>query len=63
MRWISFFSILAISVSACGVDDRSYDQGMIVIGIDGMDYALSRQLMDEGHLPNLARLEKMGGFQ
>tara|TARA_B100000959_G_scaffold287420_1_gene372041 strand:- start:5955 stop:7901 length:1947 start_codon:yes stop_codon:yes gene_type:complete len=63
MRWISFFSVLAISVSACGVDDRSYDEGMIVIGIDGMDYALSRKLMDEGHLPNLARLEQMGGFQ
>jgi len=63
MRWISFFAILAISVSACGADDRSYDQGMIVIGIDGMDYALSRKLIDEGRLPNLARLEKMGGFQ
>ena len=63
MRTISFFSILAIIASACGVDDRSYDQGMIVIGIDGMDYALSRKLIDEGRLPNLARLEQMGGFQ
>ena len=63
MRWTSFVLVLAISVSACGVDDRSYDEGMIVIGIDGMDYALSRKLMDEGHLPNLARLEQMGGFQ
>lgn len=63
MRWISFFTILAIIASACGVDDRSYDQGMIVIGIDGMDYALSRKLIDEGRLPNLARLEQMGGFQ
>ena len=63
MRTISFFAILAIIASACGVDDRSYDQGMIVIGIDGMDYALSRKLIDEGRLPNLARLEQMGGFQ
>ena len=63
MRSISFFTILAIIASACGVDDRSYDQGMIVIGIDGMDYALSRKLIDEGRLPNLARLEQMGGFQ
>ena len=63
MRTISFFSILAIIASACGVDDRSYDQGMIVIGIDGMEYALARKLIDEGRLPNLARLEQMGGFQ
>lgn len=63
MRSISFFTILAIIASACGVDDRSYDQGMIVIGIDGMDYALSRKLIDEGRLPNLVRLEQMGGFQ
>ena len=63
MRSISFFTILAIIASACGADDRSYDQGMIVIGIDGMDYALSRKLIDEGRLPNLARLEQMGGFQ
>jgi len=36
---------------------------MIVLGVDGMDYGLSRQLIDEGVLPNFARLEKMGQFR
>jgi len=36
---------------------------MIVLGIDGMDYELTRRLLDEGRLPNLARLAAAGGFQ
>ena len=62
MRRISFLTLFAIAAFACG-GDRSYEQGMIVIGIDGMDYALTRGLIDEGRLPNLARLQQMGGFQ
>ena len=36
---------------------------MIVLGIDGMDYGLTRRLMDEGRLPNLQRLADSGVFQ
>jgi predicted AlkP superfamily phosphohydrolase/phosphomutase len=35
---------------------------VIVLGFDGMDYGLTRKLIDEGRLPNLARLEREGGF-
>ena len=35
---------------------------VIVLGVDGMDYALARRLIDEGELPNFARLEQMGQF-
>ncbi len=35
---------------------------VVVLGFDGLDYALTRQLIDEGRLPNFARLEAMGGF-
>ena len=35
---------------------------VVVLGFDGLDYGLTRQLIDEGRLPNFARLEAMGGF-
>jgi predicted AlkP superfamily phosphohydrolase/phosphomutase len=35
---------------------------VIVLGFDGMDYGLTRRLMDEGRLPNLARLAAQGTF-
>ncbi len=35
---------------------------VIVLGIDGMDYRLTRQLMDQGRMPNFTKLETMGGF-
>ena len=41
----------------------AHEQSMIVLGIDGMDYGLTRQLIDEGRLPNLQRLADSGGFQ
>ncbi len=38
------------------------DKSMVVMGVDGMDPGLARQFMDEGIMPNLAKLEKSGGF-
>jgi predicted AlkP superfamily phosphohydrolase/phosphomutase len=35
---------------------------VIVIGIDGMDPVLSKSMMDDGELPNLAKLRAAGGF-
>jgi len=35
---------------------------VIILGLDGLDYDLTRQLMKEGRLPGLSRLAKMGGF-
>ncbi|MFQ5718665.1 MAG: alkaline phosphatase family protein [Acidobacteriota bacterium] len=35
---------------------------MIVLGFDGMDHGLTRQLIDSGQLPHLARLEETGEF-
>jgi predicted AlkP superfamily phosphohydrolase/phosphomutase len=34
----------------------------IVLGIDGLDYDLTREMLDEGRLPNLARLAAQGSF-
>jgi predicted AlkP superfamily phosphohydrolase/phosphomutase len=35
----------------------------VILGFDGMDYALSKRWMDEGKLPNLKRLADQGLFQ
>jgi predicted AlkP superfamily phosphohydrolase/phosphomutase len=35
---------------------------VIILGLDGMDYDLTSKMMEEGRLPGLSRLAKMGGF-
>ena len=35
---------------------------VIVLGFDGMDYGLTRAMMEQGRLPNLSRLAAAGGF-
>jgi predicted AlkP superfamily phosphohydrolase/phosphomutase len=51
--------------AACGPRPRADPAGVrvVVLGFDGMDYALTKRLMDEGKLPHLARLAEEGGFQ
>jgi predicted AlkP superfamily phosphohydrolase/phosphomutase len=41
---------------------RAAGKKVIVIGIDGMDPQLCRTMMQEGALPNLAKLSGQGGF-
>lgn len=64
-RAVFFLTILAAGAATlagqrAGAQDTI--SNMIVLGIDGMDYSLTRQLIDEGRLPNLARLEAEGHF-
>jgi len=35
---------------------------VVVLGLDGLDYGLTSRLLDEGRLPNLARLRDTGNF-
>lgn len=35
---------------------------VIVLGFDGLDYGITRSLIDQGRLPNFARLASTGGF-
>ena len=53
--------LLAGLAAACGEPDPVGTQ-VIVLGFDGMDYELTRRLMDAGRLPNLSRLAESGGF-
>ncbi|HIJ71358.1 MAG TPA: nucleotide pyrophosphatase [Planctomycetes bacterium] len=42
---------------------RSRIKKFVVLGLDGMDYALTKKLLDEGKLPNLAKLRQEGCFK
>ena len=53
--------VLAIGCGGGGVGP-SEGPKVIVLGFDGVDPELTRQLIDDGRLPNFARLEAMGGF-
>lgn len=67
-------SAAATAVGLAGIGATSYWLGsrsrvsraagkkVIVIGIDGMDPALSETMMKQGLLPNLSRLSAAGGF-
>lgn len=57
------FLTLCLGVVSCGSRSGG-DTGkkVIVLGFDGMDYELTRRLMDEGRLPNFSRLAEQGGF-
>lgn len=57
-------SAVSLATASCrwGVGTRRTRQKVIVIGVDGMDPRLSRKLMREGRLPNLARMAASGGF-
>jgi len=53
--------IAAVAAVGCG-GASAPERSVIVLGFDGMDHALTRRLIDEGRLPNLARLERDGSF-
>ncbi len=68
-----FLRLLGLGACAVGAGalmgcSRSVPRGptasrqALILGFDGMDPGLLRRYMKSGHLPNLAKLAKMGGF-
>ena len=58
---VGALAVVGLLASACGSD--KYEGPMVVmLGFDGMDYGITRRLMDEGRLPNFSALERQGGF-
>jgi predicted AlkP superfamily phosphohydrolase/phosphomutase len=51
----------ALIAVACGEPEPVGHQ-VIVLGFDGMDHELTRRLISEGRLPNLARMAEQGSF-
>ncbi|MEE8277729.1 MAG: alkaline phosphatase family protein, partial [Thermoanaerobaculia bacterium] len=54
--------LLTLAIAGCGGSPDPSIPRVIVLGLDGMDHALTTRLMAEGRLPGLARLAEMGGF-
>jgi predicted AlkP superfamily phosphohydrolase/phosphomutase len=47
---------------ACGGGSGAGGKRVVVLGFDGLDYGITRALIDQGRLPNFARLASTGGF-
>jgi predicted AlkP superfamily phosphohydrolase/phosphomutase len=52
-----------LAVGACSGTRASGKPAVIILGFDGMDYELTKQMMAEGRLPNLSKLAAQGTFQ
>jgi len=52
-----------VILGACDAKPSAHQQAVIVLGFDGMDPRLTEQMMDEGRLPNFARLRDQGSFK
>jgi predicted AlkP superfamily phosphohydrolase/phosphomutase len=57
---ITAFSLACSGSSRGGVS--TFSQKLVILGFDGMDPHLLKQWMDEGKLPNIAKLAKSGGM-
>ena len=54
---------LAVLLPSCAKPDNSNGKQVIVVGFDGMEPNLTREMMLAGRLPNFSRLWEMGGEQ
>ena len=63
-RFRSVAAVLALLLAAAAgcSGNRTIGRRVIVLGFDGLDYALTRDLMARGRMPNFARLSESGTF-
>jgi predicted AlkP superfamily phosphohydrolase/phosphomutase len=59
-RLIAAGFVIAAAFSGC--QSRPPEKRVIVLGLDGMDHAVTRELMARGLMPNFSRLGASGGF-
>src|SRR5258707_6897808 len=57
-----FFRILTLVAALCPIPMMAREK-VIVLGFDGVDARYTEQWMNEGKLPNLARLRAQGTFR
>jgi len=68
-RFVALMLIGAIALgtltlcAGCGEGHTPTGKRVIVLGLDGLDYNLTKSLIDQGRLPNFARLAREGFFQ
>jgi predicted AlkP superfamily phosphohydrolase/phosphomutase len=67
LRHLAFaLGVIALTLSSgCAKPSppAKFSRKMVVLGFDGMDPRLVEKWMDEGRLPNFAKLAKAGGFR
>jgi len=61
LRRFRLFAACAIVAVSCGGSSHAGPR-VIVLGFDGLDYTLTRDLMARGRLPNFQRLAQQGSF-
>jgi predicted AlkP superfamily phosphohydrolase/phosphomutase len=62
-RRAAALALATAALLACNGSRTSGKTAVIVLGFDGFDYELAKQMMAEGKLPNLSKLASMGAFQ
>ena len=60
-RSVALIAVLLAAAGACSGHQRT-GRRVIVLGFDGMDYGLTRDLMARGRMPNFQRLAASGAF-
>src|SRR5258706_4222286 len=63
MRLFRFYPLLVLALLVAPLAARADQQKVIVLGFDGVDARYTEQWMNEGKLPNLARLRAEGTFR
>jgi hypothetical protein len=51
-----------IVVGCAGEETRPLVDRVVLVGVDGLDWSVARPLMDQGRMPNLARLAAQGAW-
>ena len=60
--FVAVLAFVAFSSASCGRRTQATGRKVIVLGFDGLDYQLTRELIAQGRLPNLAKLSQTGSF-
>ncbi len=61
--WVAAAVLSAAAGAGCRARGAAAGTRVIVLGFDGMDYGLTKDLMARGRLPHLARLAQAGGLR
>ncbi len=64
MKKCALVLLIAATTAGCqgGQDAKAAGSKVIVLGFDGLDYGLTKKLMDEGRMPNFSKVAKSGSF-
>lgn len=66
MRGVSIFAVVGVLALCLGLalQAEATPKGrVIILGFDGMDPGITQTMIASGELPNLAKLQKQGGFE